>query len=53
MHQDNGNLGLADGSVQQYSTSALRDAASSADDSLGNPNDWWLALPKMPTPNNN
>lgn len=52
LHQDNGNLGLADGSVQQYSSSALREAAVSADDSLGNPNDWFMALPKMPTPNN-
>jgi hypothetical protein len=47
MHQDNGNVGLADGSVQQLSDSALREAAKSAQDSYGVNGAWFLGLPNQ------
>lgn len=46
VHQDNGNIGLADGSVQQMSISAMHDAASAVQDTLSSATTpWWLAAP--------
>jgi prepilin-type N-terminal cleavage/methylation domain-containing protein len=46
VHQDNGNIGLADGSVQQMSISAMHDAAIAVQDTLAAVNTrWWLAAP--------
>jgi prepilin-type N-terminal cleavage/methylation domain-containing protein len=46
VHQDNGNVGLADGSVQQASSTRLRDYMRNS----GKPG-WYLSMP-MPNPNN-
>jgi prepilin-type N-terminal cleavage/methylation domain-containing protein len=46
IHQDNGNTALADGSVQQWSSSAMREAAVSAMDALS-ANVGWLAAPNL------
>jgi prepilin-type N-terminal cleavage/methylation domain-containing protein len=35
VHQDNGNIGLSDGSVQQYASQPMREAATFAIDALG------------------
>jgi prepilin-type processing-associated H-X9-DG protein len=43
IHNNQGNLGLADGSVQQYSSSALRQALKSSGDPT---NTWRIALPE-------
>ena len=43
IHQDNGNIGLSDGSVQQMSTAAMHDAADAVQDTLNTV--WWLATP--------
>ncbi len=48
IHQDNGNLGLADGSVQQASSSRLRDYVRNS----GQPN-WYLAFPTINNVNQN
>jgi prepilin-type N-terminal cleavage/methylation domain-containing protein len=46
LHQDNGNVGLADGSVQQYTTALMHEAAQGSQDSFGNDTtSWWLATP--------
>jgi len=48
IHQEAGNVGLADGSVQQFTDSSLSDAAAGAQDSFGsiaNNTPWWLAAP--------
>ena len=45
VHQNNGNIGLADGSVQQMTDSALHDAADAVQDTLGN-RAWYLAIPR-------
>ena len=45
IHQENGNIGLADGSVQQLSTSAMKDAFLAADDALGSRATWFIAAP--------
>ena len=43
MHVNQGNLGLADGSVQQVSNAGLREALRNS----GNPtNTWRIALPE-------
>jgi prepilin-type processing-associated H-X9-DG protein len=43
IHNNHGNVGLADGSVQQYSSSALRQALKSSGDPT---NTWRIALPE-------
>jgi prepilin-type processing-associated H-X9-DG protein len=43
IHNNSGNVGLADGSVQQYSSSALRDALKNSGDLT---NTWHIALPE-------
>ena len=43
IHNNQGNVGLADGSVQQYSSSALRQALKSSGDPT---NTWRIALPE-------
>jgi type II secretory pathway pseudopilin PulG len=43
IHVNQGNLGLADGSVQQYSNSALRNALQNSGDPT---NTWRIALPE-------
>jgi prepilin-type processing-associated H-X9-DG protein len=43
IHNNQGNVGLADGSVQQYSSSALRQALKSSGDPT---NIWRIALPE-------
>ena len=48
IHQDNGNVGLADGSVQQASSSRLRDYFRNS----GQPN-WWLSFPLVNGQNQN
>jgi prepilin-type N-terminal cleavage/methylation domain-containing protein len=48
VHQDNGNTGLADGSVQQASSSKLRDFIRNS----GQLN-WWLAFPAVNGQNQN
>ena len=49
IHQDAGNVGLADGSVQQYTDNSLIDAANSAQDSYATVTTaWYLALPNVP-----
>jgi prepilin-type processing-associated H-X9-DG protein len=45
VHQNNGNIGLADGSVQQMTDSALHDAADAVQDTVGN-RAWYLAIPR-------
>jgi type II secretory pathway pseudopilin PulG len=46
IHQDAGNVGLSDGSVQQFTDASLREAASAAQDSFGNTTSpWYLAAP--------
>lgn len=46
VHQDNGNIGLADGSVQQYTIASMHDAAIAVQDTKGAPGtDWWIAAP--------
>ena len=50
IHQDNGNMGLADGSVQQYSSAALRESAQSGQETYGrqnNTNPWFIGLPNQ------
>jgi prepilin-type processing-associated H-X9-DG protein len=48
IHQDAGNIGLADGSVQQMSDSALLDAADAAQDSYGTTTtSWYISLPNV------
>ena len=43
IHNNQGNVGLADGSVQQYSSSALREALRNSGDPT---NTWRIALPE-------
>jgi prepilin-type N-terminal cleavage/methylation domain-containing protein len=46
VHQDAGNVGLSDGSVQQFTDTGLREAANAAQDSFGTAGrNWWLAAP--------
>ena len=46
IHTDNGNIGLADGSVQQMSVSALHDAAIAVQETFGSDTrEWYLAAP--------
>lgn len=48
IHQDAGNVGLSDGSVQQMSSTALRDGANAASESFGVNYAWYLTLPNVP-----
>jgi prepilin-type N-terminal cleavage/methylation domain-containing protein len=46
LHQDAGNIGLADGSVQQFTTALMHEAAQAAQESFGNDTAvWWLSTP--------
>jgi len=48
IHQDAGNIGLADGSVQQMTDTSMNDSADSAQESYGNNTTaWYLALPNV------
>lgn len=45
VHQENGNIGLADGSVQQMSIADMHEAADAAQDVFGANKAWYLAAP--------
>lgn len=45
LHQENGNIGLSDGSVQQMTSNRMLESALAAQDSFGTTTEWYLATP--------